>query len=185
MMIIKMIGLILSLGFDTLIISMSLGLVKTGDRMRIALTFALAEAIMPLVGLYIGKVSGVFIGESASLVGGVILIGIAIWFIFFEDDDEEDQLTRQLIGWSLIATAFSIALDELAVGFTIGLIGVPVALTISLIAIQSFIFTGIGLSFGTKLKPFLGKWSEKLSGTILGLLGIWITVESIIHIINR
>ncbi|WP_279306858.1 manganese efflux pump [Paenibacillus pseudetheri] len=54
-------------------------------------------------------------------------------------------------------SALSISLDELAVGFSIGLIDVPVALTILLIALQAFIFTFLGLAFGSKFKLFLGE----------------------------
>ncbi|MGE6260328.1 manganese efflux pump [Heyndrickxia sporothermodurans] len=57
------------------------------------------------------------------------LIALAIWLIFFEDeDDEEGKLGRNLVGWSLIFTALSISLDQMAVGFSIGLIDIPIAL---------------------------------------------------------
>lgn len=57
------------------------------------------------------------------------MVVVAIWLMFFEDEDgEEEKLERNLVGWTLITTAFSISLDELAVGFSIGLVGVPVAL---------------------------------------------------------
>lgn len=176
----KMIAFILSLGMDTLVMSTSLGFVKTKGTLKIALTFAGAEAVMPLIGLLIGKGFGQLIGHWASLIGGIALLAVAVWLIFFEDDDdEEEQLERDLVGWTLIVTALSISLDELAVGFSVGLIGIPVALTIILIAVQAFVFTFIGLTFGTKLKPYLGEWSEKLAGIVLGLLGVWILFEAV------
>lgn len=180
----KMIAFILSLGLDTLIMSTSLGFVKTKGTLKIALVFASAEALMPLVGLFVGKGLGQLIGHWASLFGGIALLIVAVWLIFFEDDDEEEEkLERGLVGWSLIVTALSISLDELAVGFSIGLIGIPVILTIILIAIQAFVFTFLGLTFGAKLKPYLGEWSEKLAGIVLGLLGIWILTEAIVTIL--
>lgn len=181
----KMIALILSLGMDTLVMAISLGFIKTKGKLKIALIFACAEALMPLVGLLIGKGVGGYIGNWASLIGGIALVGVAVWFIFFEDEDEEEEkLERNLIGWTLIATALSISLDELAVGFSIGLIGVPVALTVILIAAQAFVFTLIGLTFGAKIKPVLGEWSEKLAGIVLGLLGIWILIETIVRMFH-
>lgn len=54
------------------------------------------------------------------------LIALAIWLICFED--EEGKLGRNLVGWSLIFTALSIILDQMAVGFSIGLIDIPIAL---------------------------------------------------------
>jgi putative Mn2+ efflux pump MntP len=186
MVALKMTALILSLGMDTLMMSMSLGFVQTKGKVKIAITFACAEALMPFIGLLIGKGTGQFIGDWASLIGGVALLAVAVWLIFFEEeDDEEEKLERDLVGLTLILTALSISLDELAVGFSIGLVGVPIALTIILLALQAFTFTFVGLTFGSKLKPFLGEWAEQLAGIVLGLLGIWILINAIVHLVHR
>jgi manganese efflux pump family protein len=182
-MLLKMIILVLSLGIDTFLISTSLGVLKTKGKLKIAIVFACAEAIMPLIGILIGKGAGLLVGNWASLIGGVLLVGVAAWLIFFEDeDDEEEKLERNLVGWTLIMTAVSISLDELAVGFSIGFVGVPVALTIIFIALQAFIFTFLGLTFGSRFKRFLGEWSEKVAGISLGLLGFWIIIEAVLKL---
>jgi putative Mn2+ efflux pump MntP len=174
----KMIALILSLGIDTLIMSASLGLIKTTGKLKMALVFACAEALVPLIGLLIGKSVSYLIGDWASLAGGIALVGLGIWLIFFDDENEDThKLERKLVGWTLVGTVISISLDEFTIGFSIGLIGVPIVLTLILIALQSFVFTSLGLTFGSKLKPFLGERSEKLAGTVLGLLGLWILVD--------
>ncbi len=82
-------------------------------------------------------------------------------------------------------SALSISLDELAVGFSIGLIDVPVAFTILLIALQAFIFTFLGLAFGSKFKRFLGEWSEEVVGIVLGLLGFWIIIEAVLKLYKQ
>lgn len=184
MVTLKIIVLVLSLGMDTLMMSIALGFTQTKGRTRIALTFAGAEAIMPFIGLIIGKGAGRLIGDWASLVGGIALLAVAVWLMFFEDeDDEEEKLERNLVGSTLIVTALSISLDELAVGFSIGLVGVPIALTMILLALQAFVFTYLGLTFGSRLKPYLGEWIEKLAGIVLALLGIWILIDSIPRIL--
>ncbi|WP_233455205.1 manganese efflux pump [Paenibacillus elgii] len=128
---------------------------------------------------------GQLIGHWASLIGGIALLAVSVWLIFFEDEDEaEEKLERNLVGWTLIVTALSISLDELAVGFSIGLVGVPIALTISLVALQAFVFTFLGLTFSSKLKRYLGEWSEKLAGIVLGLLGLWLLIDAIIRLFH-
>jgi len=185
MTVLKMVALVLSLGMDTLVLSISLGFMQPKGKLRIALTFACAEAVMPLIGLLIGRGTGALVGTYANLIGGVVLLAVAVWLVFFADeDDEEEKLARQLVGWTLVVTALSISLDELAVGFSIGLIGVPIALTIMLIAAQAFVFTFLGLTFGRRIKPLLGEWSEKLAGIVLGLLGLWILIEGTLHIMQ-
>ncbi len=186
LIIVKMVALVLSLGMDTVMVSISMGFRQTRGTVKIALTFVGAEAVMPIFGLVVGQTAGRAIGDWASLIGGLALLGVAVWLIFFEDeDDEEEKLENDLAGWTLILTALSISLDELVVGFSIGMIGVPVALTIILIALQAFIFTLVGLTFGANLKRYLGEWAEKFAGLILGMLGIWITSDAMVHLLHR
>ncbi|MHB1627851.1 MAG: manganese efflux pump MntP [Bacilli bacterium] len=236
----KMAALVLSLGVDTLLMSVSLGFVGTRGKWKVAFAFASVEALMPLVGLFSGLEAGRLIGRWASLIGGIALLCVAAWLIFFDDDgngkqcDDGNDVTgaeasgnrsgvkegrvvadsgtsahpepgdgaarqkrrfsrigggaarrkRRLVGWTLILTALSVSLDELAVGFSVGLIGVPIVLTIILIALQSFLFTVIGLAFGAKLRPYLGEWAEKLTGMVLLLLGLWIGIEAVVALIH-
>ncbi len=172
--------LTMSLGFDSLVVSASLGLKKeSGDKVKIALVFAAAEAVMPIAGIVIGGALGQMFKNAASVIGSLLLIAVAIYFLFFDNDEEEEKaLNAELAGWPLIAAAVSISLDELAVGVSAGFIQVPVLLTILLIASRSFVFTFIGVTFAAKLKPLLGEWAEKCSGVLLGLMGVWMLLET-------
>lgn len=182
MLALKMIVLILPLGIDTLIMSISLGSIKITGRYKIAFTFASAEMVMPLVGILLGKISGQLIGHWALLISGMALVVLGGWIIFFDNHDgKEDKVDRNLVGWALITTSLSVSLDELAVGFSFGVIGVPVALTIFLVGLQAFVLTYVGITFGLKLKRYLGEWAERLVGILLGILGIWILVEQLSH----
>jgi manganese efflux pump family protein len=175
----KMVALVISLGLDTLTVSTAIGMRKSVDRLRVGLTFACFEALMPLLGLFIGKALAGPLGTWTSIFGPVLLIGVGVYLMFFEDDDD-DELNRPLAGWGIILTALSISLDELAIGFSISLVHVPFILTISLIALQAVLFSYIGLTFGSTLRPYLGEWAEKVGGAVLGLLGIWLLLEHFI-----
>lgn len=177
MLVLKMVALVLSLGLDTFLLSVSLGVKKPTGILRVAVTFALAEALMPLVGLMIGQGAGALIGHWTSAVGGVVLLALAVWQLLFDNDQEDDSKARALSGYMLLITALGISVDELAVGVSIGLIGVPVVWTIVLIAVQAFAFTVLGVTFGRRLAPYLGEWVEKLPGIVLGLLGVSILIE--------
>ncbi|QTH45495.1 manganese efflux pump [Cohnella sp. LGH] len=171
--------LTMSLGFDTLVVSASLGLKKeTRNKVKIALVFAAAEAVMPIAGIVIGGALGHMFRSAASLIGSLLLIAVAIYFLFFDDEGEEGTFHAELAGWPLIAAAVSISIDELAVGVSAGFMQVPMLLTILLIASRSFVFTFIGVTFAAKLKPIMGEWAEKCSGVLLGLIGLWMLLES-------
>jgi len=172
--------LTLSLGFDALVVSATLALRKEPQhQIKIALVFAAAETLMPIAGMIIGGALGYYFRGAISAIGALLLIGVAIYFLFFDgDEDENKTLGQSLSGWSLMAAAIGISLDELAVGFSAGLMQAPIVLTIMLIAVQSFTFSMIGVTFGAKLKPYLGEWAEKASGVVLGLMGVWMLIEN-------
>lgn len=170
--------IVLLLGFDTLFVSVSLGVLKAKGTIKIAIVFACAEGIVPLIGLFIGQTEGKFIGEWTSIIGGLTLVAVSIWLIFFLEHGAEEG--RNFVRSILMASVISISLNELSVGIYIGLIGVPVFLTFILIVFQAFVFTIIGLTFGRSFKPYLGEYSKKIAGVILGLLGLLILVETLL-----
>ena len=169
--------LTLSLGLDAWAAAASLGLRNEQNRkIKIALVFAAVESLMPIAGMIIGGALGHYFKGAISTVGALLLIGVAVYFLCF-DKDEDATLGRPLAGWPLIAVAVGISLDELAVGFSAGLMQAPIALTVTWIALQSFTFSMIGVAFGAKLKPRLGEWTEKAPGVVLGLIGVWMLIE--------
>lgn len=176
--------LTLSLGLDALVVSASLGLREEPKRkLRIALVFAAVESLMPIAGIIIGGALGLFFQGMISLIGALLLIGVAVYILVFDRDEDENEALRQpLAGWTLFAVAIGISLDELAVGFSAGLMQAPIVLTLLLIAIQSFTFSLIGVMFAAKIKPYLGEWAEKIAGVVLGLLGLWMLVENLTYL---
>ena len=206
---------ILPLGLDTLGVSISLG-VKSHDKgyaeeksrssklpewLRSALTFSLAEMLMPLVGLAVGFAASVFIGQIMHFVGPLLLIGVGVWELV-EEGREYIAKRRKSHGkvvqykppredgfrWGAqLLLALSISLDELAIGFSLGAITngasgdrmiQPVILCI-FIGLQGFLMTLIGLALGrtlrSRLKP-VQELSELLSAFLLIGLGIWFLV---------
>lgn len=171
--------LTLTLGFDALIVSASLGLSKEPkDKVTIALVIASVESLMPIAGMIIGGALGSYFNGAITAIGALLLLGVAIYFLLFDRDEEKGKpFDQQLSGWPLIAVAIGISLDELAVGFTAGMMQAPLAIMIAMIACQSFAFSMIGVLFGARLKRYLGEWAEKASGIVLGLLGVWMLIE--------
>src|SRR5438128_1627355 len=88
----RLIPLILSLGLDTFALSTALGVapLPARTRLRLALTFAAAEGLMPAVGLVIGRPLGEAIGGWAVYIAAVLLVGTGVWLLreSLDDDDE-------------------------------------------------------------------------------------------------
>lgn len=176
---IKLALLVLSLGLDTLAVAVALGISGIGrrTRLRVGLSFALFEGLMPLVGFFAGRsVSGVA-GDAASIAGIVVLFGVGGWMVWESlAGDEDREMAVQSLG-GLLLTSLSVSMDELAVGFSMGALGLPILLTVILIAAQAFLITLIGTAAGNRIGERVAERGETVAGLVLCGLALVLAVE--------
>jgi putative Mn2+ efflux pump MntP len=172
--------LFLSLGLDTLAVSIGLGLSGLGRRqqLRYGVSFALAEGLMPLVGFLLGSMVAQAVGDVASFAGIVVLLAVGVYAIR-EAMREEPPDYREVSSWRLVLLSLSVSLDELAVGFSLSLFGVPVPLAIAYIAAQAFVVTIVGIRLGARLGELLAERAELVSGLALTFLGLLLLAEKL------
>jgi manganese efflux pump family protein len=182
----RLVPLILSLGLDTFALSTALGVapLPARTRLRLALTFATAEGLMPAVGLLLGRPLGDAIGTGAVYIAAVLLIGTGVWLLRegLEDDDDADDKpggeaarimsAAMARGWPLLGIALSVSLDELAMGFSFGVLRVPVVPALGAIALQALVVSVIGQWIGRRVGAALGERAEMAAGVVLCLLGL-------------
>lgn len=185
-MVLKIVGLVLPLGLDTFAVAAALGIsgLRGSERTRITLLFTIFEAGMPLVGFFGGSLVGAGLGAIADYVAIAILIALAVYMLLKPEDEDEEQrlsLLGRTHGLAAVGLGVSISLDELAIGFTIGLLRLPVFLIIALIAVQTVIVTQLGLRLGSRLGERIREGAERLAGAALGLLGVVLLVEKLLH----
>ncbi len=181
----RLLPLIFSLGLDTLALSIALGLapLPSRTRLRLALTFAAAEGLMPAVGLLMGRPLGQAIGGWAVYIAGVLLIATGLWLLreaLAEDDDDDDGGGEQgkilsaasARGLPLVGIALSISLDELAMGFSFGVLRPPVVPALLAIALQALVVSIAGQWLGQHVGGALGERAEMAAGVVLCLLGL-------------
>ena len=165
-MLFKIAAFVIPLGFDTAAVAVLLGL--RGIRpLKPALTFALFEAVMPLIGLWLGRAVGARYEAMAAVLGGLILLGVAARLLkeVLEDEDETADFSFSTMRTAALA-GLGVSMDELAVGFPMGTSGLLIPPTIAAIALQTFVVTYAGILAGKRLGAKLGRTTSRIAGLV-------------------
>lgn len=193
------IALLASLGLDTFAVAVGLGVsgLPRARWIRVGVTLACFEGIMPVLGLLAGRHAAGFLGVLAAYVAGgllVVLGGLEIRDAVGELREEHvrratpvetevlsnqasaagrPDATRGFRQWrATLVTGMSVSLDELAVGFSLGVLHVALGPALAFIAVQAFGLTLLGLFVGNRVGARLGERAELAAGILLVLLGI-------------
>lgn len=162
-----------ALGMD--VFSLSLGMGMQHYRLKriaiIGIVFGLYHLILPFLGIMIGKLISAQLTELASLVGGLLMIGIGL-HMFFSVFSRGMRTIIRPYGIGLLILGLSVSVDSFSVGLSLGISGVKTALTLMLFGVVSMTLTWTGMIIGRKVRGLLGSYSEILGGSILCAFGL-------------
>ncbi|MGN0599998.1 MAG: manganese efflux pump MntP family protein [Oscillospiraceae bacterium] len=146
----------------------------------IALFFGGFQALMPLIGYFLGigfekyitKIDHWIAFVLLGFIGGKMVIeAIKEWNA--EDKQEEDRLDIK----ELLVLAVATSIDALAVGITFAFLSVNIWSAISIIGVTTFILSMIGVVIGNKFGSKYKSKAELVGGLILVLMGAKILLE--------
>jgi manganese efflux pump family protein len=164
-----------SIGLDNFGAATAMGVsgVDRRLRLRVALVFGVFEAVMPLVGLLIGRSTAGHLGPDTNLVAGVVLSLVVLYAIVREliRRSESEPVTRPGFP-QLILLGVTLSIDNLAIGFALGSYHVNVVVAALVIAGFSVALTLLGLEVGARLGARLGRSSELVGGAVLIGVGV-------------
>jgi len=172
----------IGLSFDSFAVSVSSGLIiKKIDilnAIKIALSLSLFQALLPVIGWYIGAEVVEYIKDYDHWIAFLLLLFIGGKMIYdsLKPGDEEKKF-NPLHFLTLITLSVATSIDALAVGFSFGLIKINIWITVLIIGLVTFLFSMTGILFGKKTGQRFGKKMEILGGIILIGIGIKILVE--------
>jgi len=180
----RIVAFVLPLGLDTLAIAIALGL-QGHHSLRPAILFVIFETTMPLIGIVIGTVVGLWFETPAAYLAGLILLAVGVHTVR-EARHRENEVQRfaLLSPRGIILAGLGISMDEIAIGFPLGALRLPIAAVLGAIAIQTFLVTIGGILIGRKISQRLGKQTSRFAGIAAGaaflLLGTYLILERLL-----
>ena len=175
--------LILAIGvsMDAFAVSICKGLamkqIKFKHMLIVGLWFGGFQALMPLIGYFLGIQFETYITAYDHWIAFILLALIGGNMIKEALSNEEETADASLAVKIMLVLAIATSIDALALGVTFAFLQVNIWEAVSFIGVVTFLFSVVGLKignvFGTKYKSK----AEFVGGVILILLGIKILLE--------
>lgn len=185
--ILEIILLGIGLAMDAFAVSICKGLsmkrMNWKNAIIIAFYFGVFQAIMPVIGYFLGTTFEIFVTAVDHWIAFILLSFIGGNMIKesfnSEDEDKNDRVDFK----TMIVLAIATSIDALAVGITFAFFDVNVIVAVSIIGVITFFISLLGVKVGNKFGDKYQNKAELMGGILLVLLGIKILVEhlNIIH----
>jgi UPF0059 membrane protein EUBHAL_00336 len=175
------------LAMDACAVSMANGLneanMKRSKHVLIAVAFGVFQAIMPLIGYFIGHAFIEYIERFIPWIALILLgfLGTKTIVECINNKDEEEASNKPLTMKMLFIQAIATSIDALSVGLTISDYTIPMAITSAvIIAVVTFIICYVAVIIGKRFGTKLGNKAELLGGIILIAIGLEIFITGLI-----
>lgn len=179
----------IGLAMDAFSVSLANGLnepnMKKNRMSLIAGTFAIFQAVMPLIGWFCVHTIAQKFSSFEKFIPWIALIlllyiGIKMIMEGVKNEDEGDALADKLTLGALMIQGVATSIDALSVGFTIADYAFVMAFICAfIIAAVTFVICITGLNIGKKVGTKLAGKANILGGVILILIGIEIFVKGV------
>lgn len=143
----------------------------------IGLYFGIFQALMPVLGYFLGTTFEQFITNIDHWIAFVLLSAIGGNMIKESFDQESENCNDNVDVKTMVILAIATSIDALAVGITFACLRINIVLPAISIGIITFILSVIGVKIGNKFGDKYENKAEFIGGLILILLGIKILLE--------
>lgn len=143
----------------------------------IALYFGVFQALMPLIGYFLGMTFESIVTTFDHWVAFALLTLIGGGMIKESFDDEDEKKNDRVDFKTMVVLAIATSIDALAVGITFAFFDVNIVLAVSIIGIITFIISVLGVKIGNRFGDKYQNKAQLMGGIILVLLGFKILLE--------
>lgn len=143
----------------------------------IALYFGVFQALMPLIGYFLGMTFESIVTTFDHWVAFALLTLIGGGMIKESFDDEDDKKNDKVDFKTMVVLAIATSIDALAIGITFAFFDVNIVLAVSIIGIITVIISVLGVKIGNRFGDKYQNKAQLMGGIILVLLGFKILLE--------
>lgn len=145
--------------------------------------FGIAQAVMPLVGWYLG---GAFAETIAPFDHWVVLAllvivgGKMIWEALRPDHEEAEDDRGRLTMRAVVVLALATSIDALAVGVSLAFLEASIWTAIAVIGGVTFALTFIAVLLGHRVGVRFQRPAEVVGGLVLVAIGVQVVIEHLL-----
>ncbi len=180
MSLVELFILAVGLSMDAMAISICKGLSVSALEKRHAVTVGLyfggAQALMPLLGYWLGVNFQTFV-ESVDHWIAFVLLGLIGLNMIKESREADEALNSDFSPKAMLPLAVATSIDALAVGITFAFLKVEIVPAVSFIGVTTFALSAVGLVIGNKLGAGSRAKAELVGGIVLICMGTKILLE--------
>lgn len=171
----------IGLAMDAFTVAVTSGIIIKNDikrnAFRVGLYFGLFQAIMPLIGWFIGLQFKEYITMIDHWIAFGLLGFLGLKMIYESFKEEESKDFNPSDNKTLIILAIATSIDALIVGITFAFMEISIVTAVTIIGVITFILSYAGVYIGRYFGQLLNRKAELLGGIILIIIGIKIVVE--------
>lgn len=157
---------------------LSLGKIKPKHMCIAGAWFGGFQALMPLIGYFLGSFFAEMIEKYDHWVAFVLLTFIG-GNMMKESFGKDEKVDSSMDVKSMLLLAIATSIDALAVGVTFAFLQVQIVPAVSFIGVITFIFSAVGVKIGSLFGTKYKSKAELFGGIVLVLIGIKILLEGI------
>lgn len=157
---------------------LSLGKIKPKNMCIAGAWFGGFQALMPLIGYFLGSFFAEMIEKYDHWVA-FVLLAIIGGNMIKESFGKDEKVDSSMDVKSMLLLAIATSIDALAVGVTFAFLQVQIVPAVSFIGVITFIFSAVGVKIGSLFGTKYKSKAELFGGIVLVLIGIKILLEGI------
>lgn len=157
---------------------LSLGKIKIKHMCIAGIWFGGFQALMPLIGYYLGSIFSDFITKYAHWIAFLLLLLLGGGMIK-EALGEEEEMDGAMDVKNMFLLAVATSIDALAVGVTLAFLQVHIVPAVSFIGVITFLCSAVGIKIGSLFGSKYSSKAEFVGGVILILIGTKILLDGL------